>query len=184
MATKTKRPAKKEVVEVRRYGRFTYDQHGIGMEGDFPTTRAEALEDSITKWEGLAMFAREDGILPHADADTCALCDLYLENQCAGCPVAEATRQTGCLGTPYIQYVRGRENPALAARMAEAEKNFLISLRPLVEYMDKDDDLDNSENNLREQIDFALAQLDGEAERLRQIAGYIEDAQRALADEE
>ena len=40
----------------------------------------------------------------------CALCVLHWENECNGCPVAHAARDTTCAGTPYPTAYRALEH--------------------------------------------------------------------------
>lgn len=101
-----------------------------------------ALNGSIAKWEAIvAGTGHDDGV------DNCPLCavfrdrmDEYGEQDCYGCPVANAARATGCEKTPYEQWSshcseRQERMPFYASteeekRLAKAELDFLISLLP------------------------------------------------------
>lgn len=56
------------------------------------------LELSIRKWEDIVAGVGVDN-----SSDNCALCHVYLHNDCDGCPVAEVAAG-GCIGTPYELY--------------------------------------------------------------------------------
>lgn len=59
----------------------------------------EALMMSISHWQE-NLCKTKNKILPNLQADDCALCLLYDENDCKGCPIAlEGFRH--CIGTPY-----------------------------------------------------------------------------------
>ncbi len=60
----------------------------------FPAERA--LRESIRHWRANA-FGAFEGIGP----SSCALCKLYIESVCEGCPVAAFSGKSGCVGTPY-----------------------------------------------------------------------------------
>lgn len=60
----------------------------------FPTERA--LRESIRHWRANA-FGAFEGI----GSSSCALCELYLQNICEGCPVAAFTGEPGCVDTPH-----------------------------------------------------------------------------------
>lgn len=77
------------------------------------TKTKKALDDSIVKWRKNLSFA-EDGEYHsiRVDAESCALCNLFLMNEmgryiqdyskkCRGCPVYEKTGIIGCEDTPY-----------------------------------------------------------------------------------
>ena len=101
---------------------------------------AEALEKSIKHWED---NAGDDPKKWSVGASKCALCDLYYEDFCRGCPVRMRTGITNCAGTPYRKAVRllsyyhisgyclvEASDAATAFRAAaRAELDFLISLR-------------------------------------------------------
>ena len=104
------------------------------------------LETKNGKWLGILYMDEED-----EGAQGCSLCRVYLNiyapdgKECHGCPVAEATGQTGCRRTPYGDFVDAEDamswdpgDPdALAAyqRAAVAEIRFLESLLPEPAYM-------------------------------------------------
>lgn len=98
---------------------------------------AEALEASIKHWqENVAAETPDNASI---DADDCALCKIFFEGDCQGCPIQTATRDEYCCGTPYDEAselfdqwasrphsVRTRDFWRVAA---QKELDFLISLR-------------------------------------------------------
>jgi len=66
---------------------------------DKPTTYEEAKEKSITKWSLIL-----NGYSPDDDIETCGFCNLYIDLDCEGCPIAEAGHQY-CEDTPFIPWV-------------------------------------------------------------------------------
>lgn len=96
----------------------------------------QALEDSIAHWEAnVAAQTIKDIKL---GIRHCALCHVYYNSDCQGCPVNARTGQMYCVGSPYnaAQYAAERleDNPTpetweIYRRAAQAELNFLKSLR-------------------------------------------------------
>ena len=95
-------------------------------------TTLTALNGSIEHWKRLATGKRQ----PHEDlgADHCALCVLYMNNGCQGCPVARATGERYCRGTPYPRADALGDEFTLDSRQfkaaAKKELAFLKSLLP------------------------------------------------------
>ena len=106
-------------------------------------TKAEALEASILHWQ-----ENLEAELPGAvriGVENCALCSIYYDEDCEGCPVSERTTSKVCQSTPYgdaLNALTGWEytNPRSCGntwraardefrRCAQAEVDFLISLR-------------------------------------------------------
>lgn len=63
----------------------------------------KALEESIEHWNRLAnapdaLAAIEEGI----SGENCALCTVYAEDRCSGCPVANHTGFIECRNSPYF----------------------------------------------------------------------------------
>ena len=98
-----------------------------------------ALKKSIAHWERLASGHRKRGewIGPHQ----CALCKLFIADECEGCPVAEETGYSYCDGTPYeivqtyvdARFLVDREsilNSQEFKSAARKELRFLKSLLP------------------------------------------------------
>lgn len=106
-------------------------------------TKSEALEDSILHWQENAKAETPGEAL--TGAENCALCSIYYDEDCKGCPVSERTTSKMCRSTPYgdalnaltgWEYTNPRScgNTWRAARdafhkAAQAEVDFLISLR-------------------------------------------------------
>ncbi|HYF29434.1 MAG TPA: hypothetical protein VEA36_03680 [Candidatus Paceibacterota bacterium] len=102
----------------------------------------EALKGSIAKWEAIvAGTGDEKGV------NNCPLCQLFngpseeANLGCKGCPVADASGDTGCLNTPYEHWTEAPDlikSPdggymigGIGSRiLAQAELNFLRSLLP------------------------------------------------------
>lgn len=110
--------------------------------------KLKALLGSIEHWEANTELALAGG-LPLLGADKCALCALYfqeydLTQSCHGCPVMEATGESGCKGTPYStvgmlvhQRKMGYHVPKGAlVEACEEEVEFLRSLLPGVSHDD------------------------------------------------
>ncbi len=97
-----------------------------------------ALWQSIEKWERNAV-AETPGDYTTGSA-SCALCEVFLEGCCQGCPVKSRTRETGCTGTPFVnaaharwEWLNHRSDATLrdaAHTAARAEAEFLRSLLP------------------------------------------------------
>lgn len=96
---------------------------------DFPDTEKDALEASIRKWEFIVAWLKEHPgqYLSDGSATTCALCRLYLDDNCLNCPVFKKTGFKWCRGTPYHDYESGDDLDYKTA--AEQEVEFLKSLR-------------------------------------------------------
>lgn len=99
------------------------------------TDTLKALKGSIAKWERIVAALDSDrGVY------NCPLCTLFHPMMggagCKrGCPVAAATGQENCCGTPYEEYCELREesdcwNEDELERLAQAELEFLIGLLP------------------------------------------------------
>ncbi len=92
-----------------------------------------ALRDSIAHWERLASgtSGENEGIY----ADNCALCGLFIQNECNGCPVKEYSGFDMCQNAPWEDAERAldrahddKRSPAFikaAARQLEFLKNLL-----------------------------------------------------------
>jgi len=68
----------------------------------------EALQASIAHWIRMRDGERIeiDGELEYPSGVHCALCQMFSNRQnhgrCIGCPVAEHTGSSGCVGTPFL----------------------------------------------------------------------------------
>ena len=65
-----------------------------------------ALNGSIRKWAAIVRSTRAKD----KGKDNCPLCDVFLADDCLGCPVAIRTRKMGCDGSPYIQWCDHQED--------------------------------------------------------------------------
>lgn len=97
----------------------------------------KALDESIeVKWSGDVV---DDG------ADNCPLCEIFNTSiGCGECPVKLRTSKSFCLETPYIEWQKHHETAhpinafpikmvkgcAECVRLRDAERAFLVSLRP------------------------------------------------------
>jgi len=63
-----------------------------------------ALKKSIEKWEKIVSGKGED-----RGGENCALCELFAEDECIGCPIHTETRETSCQGTPFHEWVNHHE---------------------------------------------------------------------------
>ena len=101
-------------------------------------TREEALEASIKHWE--ENLAAELPIRVKIYSPDCALCTLYLGDNCEGCPVFERTGKKECADTPWSEAAKALQRWCIYKSMsghpraefrkaAQAEVNFLKSLR-------------------------------------------------------
>ncbi len=93
----------------------------------------EALNSSIAHWERMAAGKPNPDEAP--DADSCALCCLFIEDDCIACPVALKTGFRKCRNTPFkqaaLEWNKGCWMPTLKFRSAAKEElAFLQSLLP------------------------------------------------------
>ena len=89
---------------------------------------AAALEDCIEHWaENMAAESLDD---ISTRATDCALCDLFRDNDCHGCPVASKLK-TYCVDTPYYNVMNAMFSGDLPAARAAAKDmhDFLVSCR-------------------------------------------------------
>lgn len=102
--------------------------------GTWPKNPTEALIESIAKWEWIVKWMENNPGLPPPETGSseCALCRLYIADDCKGCPVKQKTRKTLCHGSPYDKYddAVGQEAYYTALMQANREVTFLKSLLP------------------------------------------------------
>lgn len=102
-------------------------------------TTLEALNESIKHWEENRDAEQHGAVATGIKA--CALCGLFREVDCKGCPVENKTKQMGCINTPYYAALEAKDDWEWAdedeSRKAEtfrdaaqAEVDFLKSLLP------------------------------------------------------
>src|SRR3990167_8066914 len=92
--------------------RYSVEDGELIAKGEWPTTRKGALAESIKKWKWLVKWHFEhpkSGALL-ADSMSCALCNLYIGDDCVDCPVRKCTGQPQCCDTPYFRYA-GEKRP-------------------------------------------------------------------------
>lgn len=94
---------------------------------------AEALEKSIKHWRSHSRAKSLRGLDVYNTG--CALCSLFINEECRGCPVAKQTGYPYCVGSPYNSARSAYEDKNLLAfvEKAKTELDFLISLREPVE---------------------------------------------------
>lgn len=99
-------------------------------------TKSEALEASILHWQKNVAAERPEDV--RMGPASCALCSLFFDQCCKGCPVVQYTDYYGCENTPYEQadeafdlwYVTySNADRDVFRKYAQAEVDFLISLR-------------------------------------------------------
>lgn len=98
----------------------------------------QALEESIRHWE--ANVAAERPNEASVWGGDCALCQVFAEDDCRGCPVFQNQAEKDCFGTPYYDAhdafhawcgkPKSKEAKARWRESAQAELDFLISLHP------------------------------------------------------
>lgn len=94
-----------------------------------------ALEKSIAKWEGIVAGTETD-----KGAGNCALCKLFIDDDCVNCPVKAKSGAGWCNNTPYVLWTEytiysrsqggRRAKGALQIGIAAEERDFLRSLLP------------------------------------------------------
>ena len=92
----------------------------------------KALKGSIDKWKKIVAGTGVDN-----GAANCPLCNLFVDSECKGCPVAAKVKDYTCCSTPWIDWVLlhsyGMPHKAKTAKQktaAKAELKFLRSLLP------------------------------------------------------
>jgi len=97
--------------------------------GKWPMTKAAALKESIRKYKWLVAWHKAHPKAPAqiSDGNSCALCELYYDEGCEGCPVSKYTGLSKCQKTPWECYIV-QDDPILARAYAQAEVTFLESL--------------------------------------------------------
>jgi len=100
----------------------------------------KALEESVSAWEKkLAQVETWNWREVKLGSHTCPLCQIYLHNECEGCPVYRDTGERYCKGSPhngvYAAFVDacGRNSPANLRALEAAVKAELEYLRSLSE---------------------------------------------------
>ena len=98
---------------------------------------ADALELSIVHWQENVEAETPEAV--RISGAACALCiKFYGDGDCDNCPVKAKTGEDRCFGSPYYnarnaldkwQFDRTQVNAALWRTAAQAELDFLISLR-------------------------------------------------------
>jgi len=98
----------------------------------------KALEESIAHWERMRAFEDVNEFDKERPSDEhCALCELFIIDNCVRCPVMKRTGVIGCEKTPFnsaskasIAWSYGKTKlRAQWRRAATRELNFLRSLR-------------------------------------------------------
>lgn len=95
-------------------------------------SKTEAHYQSILKWQENARCT--DIEKAQTGQLTCPLCDMFYDQQCVGCPVAEETGQVMCKGTTYSEAHRARKAVREGAPMStftEPAKAYLEFLEML-----------------------------------------------------
>lgn len=84
-----------------------------------------ALRGSIAKWEAIVAGKRSN-----RGAEDCPLCELFINNNCKGCPVSSRSGHKYCFSTPYEEYIGRPLGEASRVKYGTAMVAFLRSLLP------------------------------------------------------
>ncbi len=117
---------------------------GLGKSYNMDKKAEQALRQSIQHWKENLERAEGDRVSKiDTSARSCALCNMFFESGCQGCPVSCQTGKDCCNGTPYIraretirEYLslpldrRHHELPAIVKAVKD-EIQFLESLLPV-----------------------------------------------------
>ena len=105
---------------------------GVGMN----KIATKALQESIEHWERLYAInplvkdARKQYKAEGYWSSVCPLCEEYLDDKCAGCPVYEYTGWSDCRLSPWHDAALAMDNPSVnTKKLVERELDFLKSLR-------------------------------------------------------
>jgi hypothetical protein len=110
--------------------RFSLVRGCVRASGKFPETKRGAMKAAIKKWEFIVRTLKTGKPIQKTGGTyTCALCQLYFGDDCAGCPISEHTEQPGCLGTPHEQI----EHEGLDLEKAKQELKFLREIKAITE---------------------------------------------------
>lgn len=102
-------------------------------------TTKNALKESVAHWKRMARGKRRElpGFngklrLEEANREFCALCHLFYDNGCKGCPVSERTGKDKCQDTPQVEAANayadfGYDSPEFE-EAAQKQVKFLQSL--------------------------------------------------------
>ena len=83
----------------------------------------KALKGSIRKWQRIVAGDGHD-----EGNDNCPLCKVYFDRNCKGCPVAKATGEIQCGGTPYDDDWDGG---AIFTGVADTDERILAAAKEL-----------------------------------------------------
>ena len=105
----------------------------------------KALEESIAHWRRMREFKLEDYRSPpeYPGMRDCALCQLFHDEACLGCPVSEHTGHLYCHHTPFYTandaFCHAVDEPSLFTKAAwrRAAKREIEFLESLLEEADK-----------------------------------------------
>lgn len=78
-----------------------------------------ALHASIAHWTENEQALRPDDTAIGSGA--CALCKLFLHDDCVGCPVHAVSGEVSCRGTPYTQVLHERASWSFATSYPELQ---------------------------------------------------------------
>jgi hypothetical protein len=99
-----------------------------------PDTLEETFEIAFRKWVFLRNYyteKRSEALVRDSGPTTCGLCMLFIENDCAGCPIAAAGHKR-CSETPYENYVTATNHDADFNRIAEICDNEIKFLKDIL----------------------------------------------------
>ena len=87
----------------------------------------KALKESILKWHNIVYKNGED-----YGSDNCALCNLFWDYDCIGCPIKEHTSEPYCSGTPYTKWIGLRRSPFIRGVQDQAHRE---AANEMLEYL-------------------------------------------------
>lgn len=93
-----------------------------------------ALMASIEKWERNAQAKTYDDVM--IGPNHCALCRIYLDNDCTGCPISSHTNKKYCKDTPYLDCEGAFDDWDLPlSRQRKCRNNFQAAARAEVDFL-------------------------------------------------
>lgn len=72
------------------------------IDGKYEMRDVVALYDSILHWKN-DNVGLSNSELANISPDSCALCSIYFDKACKGCPVKEKTSNPVCISSPYAK---------------------------------------------------------------------------------
>lgn len=92
-----------------------------------------ALMASIEKWERNAVAKTFDDVL--IGPNHCPLCKIYLDDDCAGCPIYAKSGVRYCSNTPYYDCEQAYESWEISKTSKGSRKQFQTDARAEVDFL-------------------------------------------------